>query len=960
MLDRSLAHGVAWMGTVKWLTQLLSWASTLVVARLLTPADYGLMGLAVIYHGIVTMLSEFGIGTTIVAMRGLSDDQHAQINSLSVMFGAASFVVSCVAAPLLARFFAAPELTWVVITMSTIFLITGVRVVPQALLQRDMRFRDLALNDGLQALVLAAGSVLFALLGFRYWTLVLSAVLGALLSTIGVLWLVRVPFRWPHWATLAPAVNFSRQTIVGRLAWYVYDNADFFVAGKVLGKDPLGAYRFGWDLASTPPEKITTLVARVTPSILSAAQGDKAALRRYLLRITEALALATFPATIGLGVVAPILVPLVLGAKWSAMIVPLQLLSISAAIRSVSPMPLQVMTVIGQNHYAMRVNVVGAIIMPLAFWFGSRWGTTGLAAAWLAVYPFVVVLPTVLLTSRALEFRLSDYLRALAAPTTGVVAMVLAVWGLREWMEPALRPAMQLAVDVIVGAVVYTLTILTVHRQRVQGLITAFRSARAPATPESAPSPSLPVRASPALASPSPTPFHVAPGTPGPRRMLLVSVAYPPSAEVGALRWQKIAQTARNRGWTIDVILVDPTDAALREVERLREVPPGARLFDVPLREVAAQRAERRFRQLLRLGRRRSGNEPAGAAMPPAGEGQGRAASSERIGRVLRAYRARVQFAQWNDWAARAAATGIAIARTTRYDVIASSGPPHAAHEAARRVAASTGRPLVIDLRDPWLSDDVEPPELRGPHWRAVTASDEARAVRQAALVVVNTDSCRQLMVDRYPALRDRFLTVMNGADPDVGAPATPGTEFIISHTGSLYSGRDPRILFRAVAAVVQRLRLQPGDLRIHFMGDEVYEGRSLEALAAECGVEPFTVCEGRRPRAAALELIRASAMVVLLPQQHVHSIPGKVFEYVQLPAWPLVLADPGSATELLLRDTGADVLSPTDLEGVADAIARRYCAFRRGERPAPLNADGRFDRDRQTARLLDALDALT
>ncbi len=99
--------------------------------------------------------------------------------------------------------------------------------------------------------------------------------------------------------------------------------------------------------------------------------------------------------------------------------------------------------------------------------------------------------------------------------------------------------------------------------------------------------------------------------------------------------------------------------------------------------------------------------------------------------------------------------------------------------------------------------------------------------------------------------------------------------------------------------------------------------------------------------------------MVVLLPQQHVHSIPGKVFEYVQLAAWPLIIADAGTATEMLLRDTGADVLAPDDVDGVARAIETRYRAFRAGERPTPLNADGRYDRTRQTSLLLDALEHL-
>lgn len=460
----------------------------------------------------------------------------------------------------------------------------------------------------------------------------------------------------------------------------------------------------------------------------------------------------------------------------------------------------------------------------------------------------------------------------------------------------------------------------------------------------------------------APRPFYTAPGEPAARRLLLVSAAYPPSAEIGALRWQKIAESARGRGWTIDVILMDPTNPSLRDERLLAHVPPGARLYDVPLRDVPVQRAEATLRRMLRGGGGTNGSAPSGAtptAPTTAGSGQGRAAQPGLLGRVLRAYRARVHFAQWNDWAARVADVGIALARAKRYEAIVSSGPPHFAHDAARAIAIATARPLVIDLRDPWFSDDVEPPELRGDTWRSLTAADERRTVERASLVVVNTDSCRAMMAERYPARASRIITIMNGADADVQPAGALGPAFIISHTGSLYSGRDPRILFRAVAKVVERLALAPGDLHIHFMGDDIYEGRALADLAADCGVADFTIVERRRPRAEALKLIQSSAMVVLLPQQHVHSVPGKVFEYVQLAAWPLIIAEAGTATELLLRDTGADVLAPDDVDGVANAIATRYEAFRAGERPTPLNADGRYDRARQTSLLLDALEHL-
>lgn len=465
------------MGSVRWATQLVTWASTLIVVRLLTPQDYALVGLATIYLGIVTMLSEFGIGATIVTLRNLTPSQHAQINSLAVMFGVASFAVSVLAAPLLGWYFESPGLPLVIIAMSSIFVITGVRTVPQAVLQRDMRFRDLALNEGVQAITLAVGSVIFAWLGFRYWTLVLAAVLGALISTIGVLRLVRVPFERLRWQTVAAAVSFSRDTIVGRLAWYLYQNSDFFVAQKVLGEASMGAYRVAWDLTSTPLEKITTLVGRVTPSVLSAAQHDAAALRRYLLRITEALALVAFPATIGIALVAKDLVPLVLGARWSGMIAPLQLLGIAAAVRSIAPILPQVLVVTGGNRFMMWVNLLGLLVMPVSFYVASRWGTAGIAAGWITAYPLLVLAPMAVVTFRRVGLPYVEYLRAIFPAVSAVVIMVAAVMGERQLQPTDFPRALALAADIATGALAYVAALLLVHRKRMLAIVSRVRGA---------------------------------------------------------------------------------------------------------------------------------------------------------------------------------------------------------------------------------------------------------------------------------------------------------------------------------------------------------------------------------------------------------------------------------------------------------------------------------------------------
>ncbi|TMI98191.1 MAG: hypothetical protein E6H01_12615 [Bacillati bacterium ANGP1] len=129
-LDRSLVQGIAWTGGAKWAGQLVAWASTLIVARLLTPEDYGLVGMASIFLGLVTLVSEFGLGTTVITLRDLREDQVAQLNSISLLVGVGSFALCGAAAIPIGRLFHAPELPAVVVAMSAAFVITAFKTVP--------------------------------------------------------------------------------------------------------------------------------------------------------------------------------------------------------------------------------------------------------------------------------------------------------------------------------------------------------------------------------------------------------------------------------------------------------------------------------------------------------------------------------------------------------------------------------------------------------------------------------------------------------------------------------------------------------------------------------------------------------------------------------------------------------------------------------------------------------------
>src|SRR2546425_4510356 len=484
-LDRSLVHGIAWTSGAKWAGQLLAWASTLIVARLLTPEDYGLVGMASIYLGLITLVSEFGLGSTVITLRGLSEEQVAQLNGLSVLVGVGSFALSCAAAIPLGHFFHAPQLAAVVVAMSVAFVITAFKTVPFSLLQRDMRFRALALMETGRALLLAVSMIAFALLGLRYWTLVIGGLLSSVLSTAATVVLRPHRLAWPRWHSLRHAMTFSGHILVGRLSWYTYSNADFLVAGRLLGQAALGLYEVGWNLANVPIDKITSLVGQVTPAVFSAVQTDHAALRRYLLRITEGLALITFPASLGLALVAPDFVLLTLGDKWHGAIAPLQLLALSTAFRAVTPLLPQVLNAVGQSRLGMRYGLVWALVLPTGFYvLGRQWGTVGLALVWVCVFPLLAV-PAYRRVLQAIDLSGRAYLLALGPAPTAPFLMGASVLAIRLAVGEHGAPGLRLGRQVVAGAGVYALTCMMLHRERIASFSRMLRTLRAAPRPAS-------------------------------------------------------------------------------------------------------------------------------------------------------------------------------------------------------------------------------------------------------------------------------------------------------------------------------------------------------------------------------------------------------------------------------------------------------------------------------------------
>lgn len=445
-------------------------------------------------------------------------------------------------------------------------------------------------------------------------------------------------------------------------------------------------------------------------------------------------------------------------------------------------------------------------------------------------------------------------------------------------------------------------------------------------------------------------PFFEAPGgNPDRPRILLVSWHFPPGQTAGALRWEQLARHAARRGWEIDVLTLDPAELGRRDDRRLAQLPAGTRVFAVSTGPPPAARLENALHRLWRWAR---GNRDGGrssarenAAEDTDGHGSSgnpRPASLAREETRLRPWSAldlRRAFFAWlqtkrdRKWAGEAVRIGRQVV-SERTRLVVSCGPPHFAHEAARRLGDSMALPRAMDLRDPWSQVQRLPEHHASPVWYALAAQHERRCVEAADLVVANTEPARDALARKYPTAADRMITVMNGYDDEPMPAAEPDSDrFVVAHAGTVYLDRDPRPLFAAVRKLVDEQAAGPDRLAIEFIG---CTADSVRRIAAEEGIEEHLSLAPFVPRDELRRHLLGCAVLVVLPQDSDMAIPSKVFEYLRYPDWVLALAEPGSATERVLRDTPAAVVSADDTEALQTLLREWFLRFQRGERPTP------------------------
>lgn len=460
---RAIGH----LGVGGALGKIVSLGSTLIMARLLSPEDYGLMAMAMVLVGFVGFFNEVGIGAALVQKTDLSPTEINGCFSFSILASLLLFAVTALLSVPAADFFGNPRLQPMIVVLAITFILGAVGTVPMALLRREMRFKAIAGITISGVFVQSGLALLLAWLGHGPWSLVWSFVASTLFQSVLTFYLSRwrpSSLRGLHEAF--GLVRYGLQVTMTRIFWYLYSNADKVVIGRMLGDRPLGIYDMAYSLATLPTSQITSLATNVSSPLFARLQHDRIQLQAYILHFTRGVAYVTYPALIGMLMCSHELIAVMLGDKWAAMLVPFGALCLMGLVKSVDPLLSQVLIATGHARQLTGYTLLCGITMTAAIIAGASLdGLHGVSIAWVVVYPLLSI-RLLYLVSNVTGLPMYAYYRCLVPVISATAAMALVIFGLRAGLVELGTPVLLLLIiQIAVGAMVYIGWIIGFDRQ---------------------------------------------------------------------------------------------------------------------------------------------------------------------------------------------------------------------------------------------------------------------------------------------------------------------------------------------------------------------------------------------------------------------------------------------------------------------------------------------------------------
>ncbi len=421
---RSVRGGLLTLGS-QGTTFLIQTVSTVILARLLTPADFGLVAMITAITGLAQAFADLGLSEATIQCEEISQGQISNLFWINVSIGLALTLITAALAPVFVWFYREPMLRDITLLMSLTFLIGALRVQHDALLRRQMRFSSLAIRDVVSYVVAVPVAIALALSGAGYWALVAMPLTlnstQVVISWLMVRWMPSLPQRG---SSVGSLIAFGGNVAASYVAITMNRSIDNVLVGWYWGAGPLGLYSRAYNLLMLPVRQLSAPAASVAIPAFSRIQGDPERFARYFLRSINLIMWISAPTFGFLFVAATPVIVLLLGNQWRGAAPVFQILAVSAFGQLLLESTIWLFVSRGQSKQLFKVLLKVSPIVICSFAIGLPFGIKGVA--FLGSLALMMVLPFMLrLAFRGTDLTLLRLGKALLCPVSLALVGIL-------------------------------------------------------------------------------------------------------------------------------------------------------------------------------------------------------------------------------------------------------------------------------------------------------------------------------------------------------------------------------------------------------------------------------------------------------------------------------------------------------------------------------------------------------
>lgn len=453
---RKTVSNISWSLVNNAIKQAINFIIIVCLARVLDPKDFGLVAMVAIFTGFMSIFVEQGFSSAIIQKQDITRLHLDSIFWINLVFGLLCAMIMAALASPIASFFRTPEIKILTMAVAVNFIINSIKIVPNAILVKDMRFRSIAVIDTVSMLCAGIISVLMALKGFGAWSLVFQTIImnavNAAATYASVSWRPRARF---NISTLKEVSGYSCNLLGFNFINYWARNFDNLIVGRFIGDVALGIYSRAYQVMLLPLNQISWVVSRVMFPALSEIQHDTGRVKRIYLRSIQSISLVTFPLMVGLFAVSRNFVLAVFGQKWIGVVPILNIFCWIGLEHSVSTTVGWIYNSQGRTDLQFRWGLVSCIIIITSFLIGLKWGMIGIAAAYAIAGYGITMYWDWTIPGRLIDLRFTEVVRALSGSLYCSLAMGATVWAVGKLLPDGMGSWACLAVQVPCGVAVY-------------------------------------------------------------------------------------------------------------------------------------------------------------------------------------------------------------------------------------------------------------------------------------------------------------------------------------------------------------------------------------------------------------------------------------------------------------------------------------------------------------------------